>query len=47
VIPAISKWRIRVSHPARGAHETPLSAGPSASCSPRYRTGHTGLMTTS
>ena len=40
-------WRIRESHPAGGAHETPLSTGPSASCRPRYRTGHTGLMTTS
>jgi hypothetical protein len=37
-----------VSHPAGEAHETSLSAGPPASsCRPRYRAGHTGLMTAS
>jgi hypothetical protein len=41
----VFKWRVRELHPAFQAYETRLSLRPpAASCRPRYRAGHTGLM---
>jgi hypothetical protein len=39
-----NKLRVGELHPAVQAYEARLSLRPPASCRPRYRTGHTGLM---